>query len=164
MNLPPSHGRMDPPRCHCRRCIAQHQSHARKRHALIGTMTRPGRVPQPRNAGPLLGRALFALASLQPCQVRLAALKNYRQCGKRIPKGQTSGYLIRGYALLHLIFMKHEKLKSDEKSLHLPPQKGGPAQKVKWSDSPAVKRGRSMSSVLSAKASSNIIHEASGKW
>jgi hypothetical protein len=96
--------------------------------------------------------------------VRLAALKNYRQCGKRIPKGPTSGYLIRGYALLHLIFMKHEKLMSDEKSLHLPPQKGGPAQKVKWSDSPAVKRGRSMSSALSAKVSSNIIHEASGKW
>ena len=115
-------------------------------------------------AGPLLGRDLFAFASLQPCQVRLAALKNCRRCGKRIPKGPTSGYLIRGYALSHLIFMKHEKLKSDEKSLHLPTQKGGPAQKVKWSESPAVKRARSMSSVLSAKVSSNIIHEASGKW
>jgi hypothetical protein len=60
--------------------------------------------------------------------------------------------------------MKHEKLKSDEKSLHFPTQKGGPAQKVKWSESPAVKRARSMSSVLSAKVPSNIIHEASGKW
>jgi hypothetical protein len=73
--------------------------------------------------------------------VRLAASKNCRQCGKRIPKGPTSGYLIGGYALSHLIFMKHEMLKSDEKSLHLPTQKGGPAQKVKWSASPAVKAG-----------------------
>jgi hypothetical protein len=96
--------------------------------------------------------------------VRLAASKNCRQCGKRIPKGPTSGYLIGGYALSHLIFMKHEMLKSDEKSLHLPTQKGVPAQKVKWSASPAVKRARSKSSVLSAKVSSNIIHEASGKW
>jgi hypothetical protein len=60
--------------------------------------------------------------------------------------------------------MKHEKLKSDEKSLHLPTQKSGPAQKVKWSESSAAKRGRSKSSVLSAKLSFNIIHEASGKW
>ena len=130
----------------------------------LGNSRNAGTAKRPCGAGPLLGRDLFAFASLQPCQVRLAALKNCRQCGKRIPKGPTSGYLIRGYALSHLIFMKHEMLKSDEKSLHLPTQKGGPAQKVKWSASPAVKRARSKSSVLSAKVSSNIIHEASGKW
>jgi antitoxin (DNA-binding transcriptional repressor) of toxin-antitoxin stability system len=44
------------------------------------------------------------------------------------------------------------------------PEQDQPAQKVKWSDSPAVKRDRSKSRVLSAKESSDIIHEASGKW
>jgi antitoxin (DNA-binding transcriptional repressor) of toxin-antitoxin stability system len=44
------------------------------------------------------------------------------------------------------------------------PEQDQPAQKVKWSDSPAVKRDRSKSRVLSAKESLDIIHEASGKW
>ncbi|MBU6172023.1 MAG: type II toxin-antitoxin system Phd/YefM family antitoxin [Verrucomicrobia bacterium] len=44
------------------------------------------------------------------------------------------------------------------------PEQDQPAQKVKWSESPAVKRGRSKSRVLSAKEASDIIHEASGKW
>ena len=44
------------------------------------------------------------------------------------------------------------------------PEQDQPAQKVKWPDSPAVKRDRSKSRVLSAKESTDIIHEASGKW
>jgi prevent-host-death family protein len=44
------------------------------------------------------------------------------------------------------------------------PEQDQSAQKVKWSDSPAVKRDRSKSRVLSAKESSDLIHEASGKW
>jgi hypothetical protein len=35
----------------------------------------------------LLGRDLFAFASLWPCQVRFTVFKNCRQCGKGIPKG-----------------------------------------------------------------------------
>jgi antitoxin (DNA-binding transcriptional repressor) of toxin-antitoxin stability system len=44
------------------------------------------------------------------------------------------------------------------------PEQDHSAQKVKWSESPAVKRDRSKSRVLSAKESLDIIHEASGKW
>jgi prevent-host-death family protein len=44
------------------------------------------------------------------------------------------------------------------------PEQDQPVEKVKWSESPAVKRDRSKSRVLSAKESSDIIHEASGKW
>jgi antitoxin (DNA-binding transcriptional repressor) of toxin-antitoxin stability system len=39
-----------------------------------------------------------------------------------------------------------------------------PSQRVDWSQSPAVKRDRSNSRVLSAEESLEIIHEASGKW
>jgi prevent-host-death family protein len=35
---------------------------------------------------------------------------------------------------------------------------------VDWSQSPAVKRERSGSTVLSAAESQEVIHEASGKW
>jgi prevent-host-death family protein len=44
------------------------------------------------------------------------------------------------------------------------PEQDQPAQKVDWSQSPAVKRDRSGSRVLSAAESLEIIHEASGKW
>jgi prevent-host-death family protein len=37
-------------------------------------------------------------------------------------------------------------------------------QAVDWSESPAVKRDRSGSRVMSAEESLEIIHEASGKW
>jgi prevent-host-death family protein len=37
-------------------------------------------------------------------------------------------------------------------------------QQVDWSQSPAVKRDRSGTRVLSAAESIEIIHEASGKW
>ncbi len=38
------------------------------------------------------------------------------------------------------------------------------AEKVDWSQSPAVKRDRSTSRALSAEESLKIIHDASGKW
>ena len=44
------------------------------------------------------------------------------------------------------------------------PEQDQSAQNVKWSESPAVKRDRSKFRVLSAQESSDIIHEASGKW
>ena len=44
------------------------------------------------------------------------------------------------------------------------PEQDQSAQNVNWSESPAVKRDRSKSRVLSAQESSDIIHEASGKW
>lgn len=44
------------------------------------------------------------------------------------------------------------------------PEQGQPSQKVDWSQSPAVKRDRSNTRVLSAEESLEIIHEASGKW
>lgn len=44
------------------------------------------------------------------------------------------------------------------------PEQDDTTQKVNWSDSPAVKRDRSRSRVLSADESSEIVHEASGKW
>jgi antitoxin (DNA-binding transcriptional repressor) of toxin-antitoxin stability system len=44
------------------------------------------------------------------------------------------------------------------------PEQNLPAQKkVAWSQSPAVKRDRSGSGVLSAKESQEVIHEASGR-
>jgi prevent-host-death family protein len=46
----------------------------------------------------------------------------------------------------------------------LSPETTQNAQGVDWSQSPAVKRDRSNSSVLSAEESLAIIHEASGKW
>ncbi|MFZ9941946.1 MAG: type II toxin-antitoxin system Phd/YefM family antitoxin [Luteolibacter sp.] len=46
----------------------------------------------------------------------------------------------------------------------LVPEQGTAAEKVKWSESPAVKRNRIKSRALTAKASADIIHEASGKW
>lgn len=44
------------------------------------------------------------------------------------------------------------------------PEQDQPTRKVDWSQSPAVKRDRSNSRVLSAKESLDLIHEASGKW
>lgn len=44
------------------------------------------------------------------------------------------------------------------------PEQDQSAQKVDWSQSPAVKRDRSEARVLSAAESREIIHEASGKW
>jgi antitoxin (DNA-binding transcriptional repressor) of toxin-antitoxin stability system len=44
------------------------------------------------------------------------------------------------------------------------PEQDQPTRKVDWSESPAVKRDRSNSRVLSAKESLDLIHEASGKW
>lgn len=44
------------------------------------------------------------------------------------------------------------------------PEPDQPAQKVDWSQSPAVKRDRSGARVLSAAESLDLIHEASGKW
>jgi prevent-host-death family protein len=46
----------------------------------------------------------------------------------------------------------------------LSPETAQSAQAVDWSQSQAVKRDRSNSSVLSAEESLAIIHEASGKW
>lgn len=46
----------------------------------------------------------------------------------------------------------------------LSPETGDAAQVVDWSQSPAVKRDRSGSRVLSAAESLEIIHEASGRW
>lgn len=44
------------------------------------------------------------------------------------------------------------------------PEQAQTTQSVDWSQSPAVKRDRSGSPVLSAAQSLEIIHEASGKW
>lgn len=44
------------------------------------------------------------------------------------------------------------------------PEQNEPTGKVDWSDSPAVKRDRTQARVLTAQESSEIIHEASGKW
>jgi antitoxin (DNA-binding transcriptional repressor) of toxin-antitoxin stability system len=44
------------------------------------------------------------------------------------------------------------------------PEREKSSQKVDWSQSPAVKRDRSSSRVLTAAESLNLIHEASGKW
>lgn len=44
------------------------------------------------------------------------------------------------------------------------PEQDHSTQKVDWSQSPAVKRDRSGSRVMTAEESSGIIHEASGKW
>ncbi len=44
------------------------------------------------------------------------------------------------------------------------PEQDHQMQKVDWSQSPAVKRDRSGSRMLSAAESLEIIHEASGKW
>ncbi len=46
----------------------------------------------------------------------------------------------------------------------LVPEKNHPADRVDWSQSPAVKRVRSSSGALSAKESIEIIHDASGNW
>lgn len=44
------------------------------------------------------------------------------------------------------------------------PEQDPPAQRIDWSQSPAVKRDRTEANVLSAEESLEIIHEASGKW
>jgi prevent-host-death family protein len=44
------------------------------------------------------------------------------------------------------------------------PEQDQSASRVDWSQSPAVKRDRSKSRVLTAAESLEIIHEASGKW
>jgi len=44
------------------------------------------------------------------------------------------------------------------------PEQDHSTQKVDWSQSSAVKRDRSGSRVMTAEESSEIIHEASGKW
>lgn len=44
------------------------------------------------------------------------------------------------------------------------PEQDQTTQEVDWSQSPAVKRNRSRSRVLSAEESLEIIREASGKW
>jgi antitoxin (DNA-binding transcriptional repressor) of toxin-antitoxin stability system len=44
------------------------------------------------------------------------------------------------------------------------PEQDSSAQKVDWSQSPAITRDRSTSRVLSASESREIRHEASGKW
>jgi prevent-host-death family protein len=44
------------------------------------------------------------------------------------------------------------------------PEQDQPAEDVDWSQSPAVKRDRTKSRVLSAEESLELIHEASGKW
>ncbi|MCB1207686.1 MAG: type II toxin-antitoxin system Phd/YefM family antitoxin [Verrucomicrobiales bacterium] len=44
------------------------------------------------------------------------------------------------------------------------PEKDPHTPTVDWSQSPAVKRDRSASRVMSAAESLEIIHEASGKW
>lgn len=44
------------------------------------------------------------------------------------------------------------------------PERGESASKVDWSQSPAVKRDRSVTPALSAQASLAIVQEASGKW
>ena len=44
------------------------------------------------------------------------------------------------------------------------PEQDPPGRRVDWSQSPALKRDRSGSRVLSEEESLEIIHEASGKW
>jgi len=44
------------------------------------------------------------------------------------------------------------------------PEQDNSTQNVDWSQSLAVKRDRSGSRVMTAEESSEIIHEASGKW
>lgn len=44
------------------------------------------------------------------------------------------------------------------------PEQDHTTQEVDWSQSPAVKRNRTRSRVLSAEESLEIIREASGKW
>ncbi|RPJ33783.1 MAG: type II toxin-antitoxin system prevent-host-death family antitoxin [Verrucomicrobiaceae bacterium] len=44
------------------------------------------------------------------------------------------------------------------------PEQDQSARRVDWSQSPAIKRDRSDSRVLTAAESLEIIHEASGKW
>jgi len=44
------------------------------------------------------------------------------------------------------------------------PEQNQSPQRINWSESPAVKRDRSGSRVLSAAESLEIIHDASGKW
>jgi antitoxin (DNA-binding transcriptional repressor) of toxin-antitoxin stability system len=46
----------------------------------------------------------------------------------------------------------------------LVPEQDHLATKVDWSQSPAVKRDRSNSRVMSAEESLEIVHEASGRW
>jgi antitoxin (DNA-binding transcriptional repressor) of toxin-antitoxin stability system len=46
----------------------------------------------------------------------------------------------------------------------LVPEQDEASRSVNWAQSPAVKRDRSGSRVLSASESREIIHEASGKW
>ena len=46
----------------------------------------------------------------------------------------------------------------------LVPEQDQSAVQVDWSQSPAVKRNRTGSRVLSATKSLEILHEASGKW
>jgi len=44
------------------------------------------------------------------------------------------------------------------------PEQNQSSQRINWYESPAVKRDRSGSRVLSAAESLEIIHDASGKW
>ena len=44
------------------------------------------------------------------------------------------------------------------------PEQDQGSQRVDWSQSPAVKRNRSGTRVLSAEESQEIIHKASGRW
>ena len=44
------------------------------------------------------------------------------------------------------------------------PEPNHSTQRVDWSQSPAVNRDRSGTRVMTAEESSEIIHEASGKW
>jgi hypothetical protein len=60
--------------------------------------------------------------------------------------------------------MKNRKREGHEKSLRQHLEQDQRSQKVKWSESPAVKRDRSKSRVMSTKEPLDIIHEASGKW
>ncbi len=46
----------------------------------------------------------------------------------------------------------------------LVPEQDHPTRRVDWSHSPAVRRDRSGSRVLSAEESLEIIHGSSGKW
>ncbi|MFP4166411.1 MAG: type II toxin-antitoxin system Phd/YefM family antitoxin [Opitutales bacterium] len=44
------------------------------------------------------------------------------------------------------------------------PEQKPASEQVNWSQSPAVKRNRSLSRGLTAEESREIIHEAAGKW
>lgn len=46
----------------------------------------------------------------------------------------------------------------------LVPEQQQDSQKVDWSQSPAVRRDRSHSRVMTAEESREILHEAGGKW